>query len=167
MRPGLAAAVVGLLALAATGFLVAGKQFEPRFVIRAYFTDGQGLREGARVRLAGIDVGSVRAIGLRHDPKAPVEVVMAMLPEYKSSIPNDAVVSLSTAGVSGETYVRIDTVSASGPPIQANGVLQTTPTAELSTPEILQKLVEAARNNCPSLTDSKKSSQPKSSSSSR
>jgi ABC-type transporter Mla subunit MlaD len=44
--------IIGLLVL-----LFVTKPFASRLTVKAYFTDASGLRNGAPVRLAGVDVG--------------------------------------------------------------------------------------------------------------
>ena len=115
--------------------------FRHRLVLKAYFTDAQGLRSGAPVRLAGVDVGSVTSVRARPEMKeAPAEVVMVIDPPYDVEIPQDSLASLETAGVLGETYVEIDVKNASGPPVVSNSVLKTIPTERLTTEQILDKL---------------------------
>ena len=68
--------VIGVIVL-----LLVGKPLSHNLVVNAYFKDGMGLREGAKVRLAGIDIGTVKTIRLRPEAKeAPVEVVMVLAP---------------------------------------------------------------------------------------
>ncbi len=109
--------------------------------VKAYFSNGMGLRPGAQVRLAGVEVGSVK--GVRPYPEvkdAPVEVMMTLSTPYELKIPNDSTVSLQTAGLLGETFVEIDTTAASGPPIQVNGILKSKTTTPLSPEQILEKV---------------------------
>jgi phospholipid/cholesterol/gamma-HCH transport system substrate-binding protein len=117
------AAIVGATILAL--FLLVPRSTAPRMVIKAYFTNAMGLRDGAAVRLAGVDIGSVKSVHARPELKeAPVEVVMVLSSPDGMKIPNDSTVSLETAGVLGETFVEIDATKASGPPIVANDVLR-------------------------------------------
>jgi len=112
-------------------------------IVKTYFTNGMGLRSGAPVRLAGVDVGSVKTVSARPELKeAPVEVVMLLNPQYDLNIPADSTVLLETAGVLGETFVEIDVAHASGPPIGANSVLKAQPTAQLTTEQIMEKLTD-------------------------
>ena len=67
---------------------------------------------------------------------------MVLSPLYELKIPNDSIASLATAGILGETYVQIDAARASGPPLEANAVLKTIPTTQISTHEILEKVEE-------------------------
>jgi len=104
--------------------LLIPRQTGHSFVVKTFFTNGMGLREGAKVRIAGVDLGTVSSIRVRPELKdAPVEVVMKLRPSYDLKIPSDSTVTLETAGVLGETYVAIDTTGTSGPPIEKNGTL--------------------------------------------
>src|SRR5215470_2879691 len=109
--------------------------------LTAYFTDGMGLRTGAPVRLAGVDVGSVKSIRPRTELKqAPVEVIMSISTDYELRIPDDSIVSLSTAGILGPTYVNIDTRNASGLPIRSGGTLKANPITSAENPTVEQIL---------------------------
>ena len=114
------------------------------------------LRVGAPVRLAGVDLGTVRSIRVRPELKeTPVEVAMVLNVSDELRVPSDATVLLETAGVLGRTYIDIDARSASGPPIRANGVLRAQPTVQLTTDEIIEKVTQVLRDkNCE--CDSKK-----------
>ena len=142
------AALIGV-AVIALPFVVPGL-IGHRLVVKAYFTNAMGLRAGAGVRLAGVDIGSVKSVRAHPELKeAPVEVVMVLSPTYELKIPNDSTVVLETAGVLGETFVEIDATSASGPPIGANAVLRAKPTVQLTPQQIIEKVGEVLRNkNC-------------------
>src|SRR5258708_2871976 len=64
---------------------------------------------------------------------------MALKTGYELKIPNDSPVSLQTAGVLGQTFVQIDSHTASGPPIQSGSTLKAQPTANLTTEEMIAK----------------------------
>jgi phospholipid/cholesterol/gamma-HCH transport system substrate-binding protein len=135
------AALVGVAVLVL--LLVVLRPLGHKLVVKAYFTNALGLRAGAPVRLAGVDIGSVKSVRARPELKeAPVEVVMVLNPPYELKIPNDSTVLVETAGVLGETYVDIDAASGSGPPIGANAVLKTKPTVQLTTEQVIEKLRE-------------------------
>jgi ABC-type transporter Mla subunit MlaD len=103
-----------------------------RMVAKAYFTNAMGLRAGAPVRFAGVDLGSVKSARAKPEVKnSPVEVVFN--PPYELKIPNVSTVLPKTAGILGETFVDIDAASATGPPIGANAVLKAKPTVQLTT----------------------------------
>jgi ABC-type transporter Mla subunit MlaD len=96
----------------------------PSLRLSACFQDVNNLRPGAMVRLAGVDVGTVRDVRAQPSSKAcPAVVVMELRTSYELKIPNDSVVSTATAGILGETYLVIDVSAASGPPIKSGGQL--------------------------------------------
>lgn len=114
-----------------------------RLELKAYFQDAQGLRVGAPVRVAGIDVGLVKSVRPRTDlPQKPAEVVMDLWTPYQLQIPDDAEVSLATAGVVGQTYANIEVRSASGPPAGNGAVLKAKPSQPDVWLELLQRLAQ-------------------------
>ena len=91
-----------------------------------------------------VDLGSVTSVRVRPESKdAPVEIVMALKTGYELNIPNDSTASLETAGVLGQTFVEIDSHTASGPPIQSGSTLKAQPTASLTTEEMIAKFATA------------------------
>lgn len=120
--------IVALVALAILIFMIggAGGLFTRKIILFSYFDNASGLRVGAPVRLQGVDIGNV--VGIRvvnNKPLTPVEVKMKVSTRYLSSLRADAVTSLETAGVLGETFVEIDGAQAHGPPVQDGSVLAT------------------------------------------
>ncbi|MGA2360410.1 MAG: MlaD family protein [Terriglobales bacterium] len=93
-----------------------GGWFTRKIALRSYFDNAGGLREGAPVRLAGVDIGNVTGIRIVGEkPMTPVEVTMKVNTKFKFNLRKDSVTLLSTAGVLGETYVDIDSSTANGP----------------------------------------------------
>lgn len=103
--------------------------------MKCYFKDARGLRAGATVRLAGVDVGTVKTVQAKPELRDhPAEVIMLIQTPYGLRIPNDSVVTLETAGVLGEVFPEIDVRNAVGPPVQNDGVLIARP-SEAPTPQ--------------------------------
>jgi phospholipid/cholesterol/gamma-HCH transport system substrate-binding protein len=120
--------IVALLAFAVLIFMIGGTGglFRSKILLVSYFDNASGLRVGAPVRLQGVDIGNV--VGIRvvnNKPLTPVEVTMKVTTKYLSSLRTDAVTSLETAGVLGETFVEIDSAQARGPQVQSGAVLAT------------------------------------------
>jgi len=147
---------VGLTVLAASitlGILIllmsgTGGVFTKKIALKSYFDNAGGLREGAPVRLQGVDIGNVTAIRVVSDPSrrlTPVEVTLKVNTKYHRNLRKDSVTLLSTAGVLGETYIDIDSAQASGPEVQPEDVL---PTRE--TPDI-QDVVRASQSTLQNL----------------
>ena len=105
--------------------LTFAKHTQHQFEVKTYFRDARGLRAGAPVQVAGVDVGRVTDVRVRPELKQhPAEVVLLFQTPYKLEIPSDSVVLLSRAGMLGETYAEVDIRSASGPPVGNKGVLK-------------------------------------------
>ncbi len=93
-----------------------GGWFTRKITLRSYLDNASGLREGAPVRLAGVDIGNVTHIRIVDGkPATPVEITMKVTTKYRRNLLKDSVTLLSTAGVLGETYVDIDSSAAKGP----------------------------------------------------
>ena len=72
------------------------------YLVVAEFPSVGGLRPGASVEIAGVEVGRVDRI-LLHDYQA--RVVMVIQPQVK--LQEDSIASIKTKGLIGERYVRI------------------------------------------------------------
>jgi phospholipid/cholesterol/gamma-HCH transport system substrate-binding protein len=121
--------IVSLVILGILIFLMnsTGGIFTKKVVLKAYFDNASGLREGAPVRLEGVDIGNVTGIRIVTDPNhklAPVEVTMKVNTRYHSALRKDSMVTMSTAGVLGETFVDINSRGAKGAQVSDNDVLQ-------------------------------------------
>jgi phospholipid/cholesterol/gamma-HCH transport system substrate-binding protein len=93
-----------------------GGWFTTKITIRSYIDNAGGLREGAPVRLHGVDIGNVTSVRIvEGKPTTPVEVTMKVNTKYKFDLRKDSVTLLSTAGILGETYVDVDSSAAKGP----------------------------------------------------
>jgi len=125
---------VGLTVLAACitlGVLIflmsgTGGLFSTKIKLKSYFDNANGLREGAPVRLAGVDIGNVTNILVVRDRTkqlTPVEVTMKVNTHYRFNLRKDSLTLLSTAGVLGETYIDIDSSQAKGPQAEDGDVL--------------------------------------------
>ena len=127
---------VGMTVIAASAtlavlvFLMSGTSglFTKRITVQSYFDNASGLREGAPVRLSGVDIGNVVHIRIVPDKdkrETPVEVVMKISTRYNFNLRRDSVTSLDTAGVLGETYLDIDSSQAVGPVVHDGDTLAT------------------------------------------
>lgn len=149
------AALAGVAVLAL--LLVVLRPMGHKLTLKTYFANGEGLRVGAPVRAAGVDVGSVRSVRVRPELKEePVEVFMVLNTSYEIKIPSDSVVSLETAGVLGGTYVEIDTTGTSGPPIGSDAILKSRHVAQMSTEQFfgsLNKILEEIHSDCGTRTE--------------
>jgi phospholipid/cholesterol/gamma-HCH transport system substrate-binding protein len=111
-----ACVVLAILIILMTGTM---GPFTPKITLKAYVDDAAGLREGASVRLQGVDVGNVsKVMVVPNKPATPVEVIMKVSTKYHFNLRRDSIATLNTAGVLGETYVNIDSSLAKGPELR-------------------------------------------------
>ncbi len=125
-----------MVALVALIFLMNGSSgglFGHDLILRAYFANAAGLKDGAVVSLDGVTIGNVaktRVVPERNP--YPVEVVMRVGEKYRSLIHTDSTVRIAPAGVLGDSFVDIDSRRASGPqpPNNAELPISGSPTIE-------------------------------------
>lgn len=143
-RTGLVAVVIAVIAFAVLfGY---PRLFAHRTELRVYFQNAHGLRAGAPVRLAGVEVGTITRVRARPEMQvAPAEVTMRLRTPYELNIPNDSTVSLDTAGVLGDTFAEINVLGASGAPVKNGGVLKEKPTKFLSAEDLIEKVGDIVR----------------------
>ena len=100
--------------------------FTPTLTLKAYFENASAMRVGAPVRLEGVDIGNVKAIGVDTSrPLTPVVVTMKVAAKYRMGVRKDSLATLETAGVLGETFVDITNKEAKGPEAQNGDELKT------------------------------------------
>jgi phospholipid/cholesterol/gamma-HCH transport system substrate-binding protein len=122
---------IGIVSLFAIGiaaaliFMVSGEGgfFWQRYSIKTVFSDIQGLKEGAPVRVAGVEVGSVKKMDFIGDR---VEVIMQVGKEQQSRITNRSAASLGSVSLLGEAAVDI-TADSQGTPIPEWGYVRSGP----------------------------------------
>jgi phospholipid/cholesterol/gamma-HCH transport system substrate-binding protein len=101
-------------------FLMSGSTggvFAHKLLLRSYFENAAGLKDGAPVTLEGVTIGNVihvRVVSERNP--TPVEVTMRVGREYLHALHTDSTASIAQAGVLGDSYVDISSAHASGPP---------------------------------------------------
>lgn len=127
--------IVSLFALimaAALIFLISGSGGFPwqRYSLKAIFTDIEGLKAGAPVRVAGVEVGSVKTMDFIGDR---VEVIMEVSKDQQSRITDRSTASLGSVSLLGEAAVDI-TPNSQGTPIAEWGYVRSgSPPGSLST----------------------------------
>jgi len=119
---GAMAVLVGLILLMSSS---GGGLFARKLVLRSYFENASGLKNGAPVTLAGVTIGNV--IRIRVVPERnpmPVEVTMRVGHEYIGWLHTDSTASIAQAGVLGDSFIDLNSASASGPAPADNAELQ-------------------------------------------
>jgi phospholipid/cholesterol/gamma-HCH transport system substrate-binding protein len=95
-------------------FLLSGSGgfFWQRYSIKTMFANIAGLKAGAPVRVAGVEVGSVSELNFIRDQ---VEVVMEVNRDHQSRITTTSLASLGSVSLLGEAAVDITAASAGTP----------------------------------------------------
>lgn len=118
--------LVGLFILAVGIFYVTGAGIlGPKYHVGTYLPEVEGLQTGAPVRLDGVQVGSVEAIGLTpHPPDSMHNITLALRidKKYQDDIRTDSTASLITEGLLGNRYVTISR-GLTGDPVKNGGVI--------------------------------------------
>lgn len=106
-------------------FLLGNKDqlFTPTFTVKTYFTDTQGLRNGAAVRFGGVDVGAVKSIQILGDNSGRIEVTMRIRNEIKSFLKKDSRASIETEGLVGNKVVILSMGSDQSEEISDGGTI--------------------------------------------
>ena len=117
--------VVALIVATTFIFLLTGSNgfFWQRYSIKTQFPDVAGLKEGAPVRVAGVEVGAVTSVAFVGDR---VEVVMEVLKENRPRITTTSVATLGSVSLLGEAALDI-TASSAGTPIPDWGFVPSKP----------------------------------------
>ncbi len=102
-------------------FVLSGEAgfFWQRYSLKTVFTNIAGLKEGAPVRVAGVEVGSVTGLAFVGDR---VEVLMELGRENGTRVTSASVASLGSVSLLGEAAVDI-TASSGGTPIPEWGYI--------------------------------------------
>ena len=103
-------------------FLLSGSGgfFWQRYSLKTVFPNVAGLKEGAPVRVAGVEVGSVTGVELVGDR---VEVVVEIARDMQSRVTDSSMASLGSVSLLGEAAVDI-TASSQGTPIPEWGYIK-------------------------------------------
>jgi phospholipid/cholesterol/gamma-HCH transport system substrate-binding protein len=126
--------VMAVIAIALTAILVvavggASGFFWQRYSLKTTFDNVQGLKSGAIVRVAGVEVGKVTDVDLKG---SSVEVGLSIKKENQSRITSDSRASIGAMSLLGEPLIDV-TPAASGTPLKDGDYLKSTkPAAQLS-----------------------------------
>ena len=116
---------VGYMAVKLGNFSFLG---EDRHILRARFSSVSGLKVGSPVEIFGIQVGSVQKIEM--DPEKEMALVQIGI-QKGIKVYEDASASIKTAGLIGDTFIKVDP-GGSGELLKSGGVItETLPAVDL------------------------------------
>ncbi len=96
--------------------LVGGDLYE----VDAPFNSASGLKPGAAVEIAGVEVGRVKSIVLKDD-----QAVVRLVVHNDVKLYTDTFASIKTRGIIGEKFVSLSP-GGGGEPLQAGGIIRDT-----------------------------------------
>jgi phospholipid/cholesterol/gamma-HCH transport system substrate-binding protein len=82
------------------------------YVVEAEFTSASGLKSGASVEIAGVEVGRVKGIGLQGD-----RAMVALAIQDGVKLYTDSIASIKTRGIIGDKYVALS-LGGGGDPLK-------------------------------------------------
>ncbi|MFZ2196363.1 MAG: MlaD family protein [Thermodesulfovibrionales bacterium] len=116
----------------------------PKELIKVDIRDAAGLRTGSPVWFAGIEVGSVKSIGL--SPQYGIIVTISVNREVMGYLKKDSHATVQTMGLLGDKYVELSSGSATAPALRhgemLDGVAETSAQDMVATVEVLLKKMD-------------------------
>jgi phospholipid/cholesterol/gamma-HCH transport system substrate-binding protein len=121
--------------------------FTPQATVYAAFSDVKGLRPGAPVWFAGVQIGSVTS--LRFEGGEKITVALAIDKPAFSYLKKDSASSILTMGLLGDKYVEMSPGSRGAAPLQPGDTISGSPRPEIT--EELKRVIEGVEANKGSL----------------
>lgn len=91
-----------------------------RYEVTAEFTSASGLKAGASIEVAGVEVGRVKSISLKDDRAAVVLAIREGIPLF-----DDSIASIKTRGIIGDKFVSLS-IGGGGEPLRPGGRIRDT-----------------------------------------
>jgi phospholipid/cholesterol/gamma-HCH transport system substrate-binding protein len=137
-------AVIGTVLLVSIFFVLMGKEhaFERRFSLVAIFDNVSGLKPGAAVQLAGIDVGSVGSVQFNEENRA--DVLLEIRDTFRGRVYKDAVASIATMGLLGDKIIILTSGARRAGSVEDGDVISTESYIELT--DVMDEVGPALQN---------------------
>jgi phospholipid/cholesterol/gamma-HCH transport system substrate-binding protein len=135
----------GLLLFAVALFMVGDRRgiFSDSFVVYSEFRSLSGLQPGTTVRVAGMNAGEVKDIGIPSGPSGRFRVKLEIRRALHPLIRTDSTVSIRTEGLVGVQYLQVSAGSEGAPRLPENGVLQGREAFDMS--DVLEQMSSTVR----------------------
>jgi len=136
--------LAGLIVMMVSFYMIGNNSsmFGSGFVLKARFTNLDGLMEGNNVLFSGIQAGSVKSIEIIND--TTIEVKMLIDSKIKGYIHSNAEAGIGTEGLMGNKVVNIQPVKGNSPIVQNGDLLAAQ--KQTSMDEMLQTLSKTNNN---------------------
>lgn len=107
--------------------------FEKKYTLHSTFDEVSGIGPGASVSLAGMRVGSVKAVGFSADPeRADVIIELEISAQFRERIRGDSRASIVTQGLLGDKMIMVSVGSPKFPELKPGDELQTESSGDLA-----------------------------------
>jgi phospholipid/cholesterol/gamma-HCH transport system substrate-binding protein len=119
--------VAGCLALFGVGLFLIGNSsqlFTKAFTVHADFSKITGIQNGGKVRVAGMDAGTVTHIEVPLRPDAKFRIHFRIVETLHPLVREDSVATIQTDGLLGNKYLQIDAGSAGSPLAKHESMIQ-------------------------------------------
>lgn len=98
--------------------------FKRQYTLTCFFKDISGLRVGAQVQLAGLNVGMVESIAFSPElGEKKVEIRLSLNKEFQERIRKDSTAEISTQGLLGDKFVTVSLGSPDQPILEDGDLL--------------------------------------------
>jgi len=106
-------------------FVLGNKEalFQSTFTVKAYFQNVEGLRNGAPVRLSGVDVGAVKSVKIIGEKASIIEVTLRLLDDVKKFIRKDTEAGIETEGLVGYKFISLNIKDSEGEHVEDGGTI--------------------------------------------
>ena len=119
--------VIGCLLLFGVGLFLIGNSnqlFTKSFNVYADFSKITGIQNGGKVRVAGMDAGTVTRIEVPSRPDAKFRVHFRIVEKLHPIVRQDSVATIQTDGLLGNKFLQIDAGTAESAIAQSNSMIQ-------------------------------------------
>jgi len=141
---------LGTVLLVFSIFFIGNKEklFSNTIEIKAYFSQIEGLKVGAPVRLSGYDIGSISGISFARDGSmAKIEVKMRIDQSLKQFVRIDSEASIETEGLVGKKIITITPGSPNQPEVYQGTTIKS------KSPVNVSKIIEQTESLMSNLKD--------------
>src|SRR4029078_660427 len=104
--------LLGLVLLFAVVFIIGENRhvWDPKVKYEAAFGDVAGLKPGARVRMGGVDIGTVTDVSHKSDPLDPrIYVTISVVKSESERVREDTIGRIVNKGLLGDKMIELST----------------------------------------------------------
>jgi phospholipid/cholesterol/gamma-HCH transport system substrate-binding protein len=114
-------------------YITGGEGLGPKYGLKTYLSEVDGIERGAPVRLEGVDIGDVQDVVISPNPPDKmhnIELRMRISRKFQNYVRTDSAASLKTEGLLGNRFVTISR-GLTGTPLQDDATLNGTQEASM------------------------------------